>query len=196
MMALKARATLRASSFEIWHEAAILTLPARHAAWQIHLPCYEAVGRCQKKKVLQFVPAYLKLFTSLYGAENTGVSILKPMPFHSPVCRPASSRYLPHVLHACSSSCTLEQSRSSVLTIVVLASFFVLQQVVIFNRGRIEQQGTPNDIIKKPRTPFIMKFVGDTNIVPATSQVGDCGAKKGGSCCRVPCIYLWGQWVA
>lgn len=45
-------------------------------------------------------------------------------------------------------------------------------QVVIFNRGRIEQQGTPNSIIKRPKTPFIMKFVGDTNMVPATAQVG------------------------
>eukprot|EP00983_Pelagomonas_calceolata_P132813 1161907-Pelagomonas_calceolata.AAC.12 len=49
--------------------------------------------------------------------------------------------------------------------------------VVIFNRGRIEQQGSPEDIIKKPRTPFIMKFVGDTNIVPATSQVGEIGLR-------------------
>lgn len=39
--------------------------------------------------------------------------------------------------------------------------------MVIFNRGLIEQQGTPTDIIRHPRTPFIMKFVGDTNIVPA-----------------------------
>jgi len=52
-------------------------------------------------------------------------------------------------------------------------------QVVIFNRGRIEQQGSPNDIIKNPRTPFIMKFVGDTNIVPATSQVS----------------FVWVMWV-
>ncbi len=44
-------------------------------------------------------------------------------------------------------------------------------QVVIFNRGRIEQQGKPNDIIKRPATPFIMKFVGDTNIMPASAQV-------------------------
>lgn len=42
------------------------------------------------------------------------------------------------------------------------------RQVVIFNRGVIEQQGTPEEIIRTPRTPFIMKFVGDTNAVPAT----------------------------
>ena len=46
--------------------------------------------------------------------------------------------------------------------------------MVIFNRGRIEQQGNPNEIIKHPRTPFIMKFVGDTNIMPANAQVRVC----------------------
>jgi ABC-type Fe3+/spermidine/putrescine transport system ATPase subunit len=43
--------------------------------------------------------------------------------------------------------------------------------VVIFNRGKVEQQGSPNEIIKNPKTPFIMKFVGDTNMVPASAQV-------------------------
>jgi len=50
-------------------------------------------------------------------------------------------------------------------------AFDLADKVVIFNRGRIEQQGTPNDIIKNPRTPFIMKFVGDTNMVPASAQL-------------------------
>uniref|UniRef100_A0A699ZS69 CysA-like protein n=1 Tax=Haematococcus lacustris TaxID=44745 RepID=A0A699ZS69_HAELA len=50
-------------------------------------------------------------------------------------------------------------------------AFDLADKVVIFNRGRIEQQGSPNDIIKKPATPFIMKFVGETNQVPATAQV-------------------------
>jgi len=29
------------------------------------------------------------------------------------------------------------------------------------------QSGTPTDIIKRPATPFVMNFVGDTNSVPA-----------------------------
>jgi sulfate transport system ATP-binding protein len=40
--------------------------------------------------------------------------------------------------------------------------------VVIFNRGLVEQQGSPTDIIRRPRTPFVMKFVGETNAVPST----------------------------
>jgi sulfate/thiosulfate transport system ATP-binding protein len=46
-------------------------------------------------------------------------------------------------------------------------AFDLADKVVIFNRGVVEQQGTPADIIKRPRTPFIMKFVGETNSVPA-----------------------------
>jgi sulfate transport system ATP-binding protein len=30
------------------------------------------------------------------------------------------------------------------------------------------QSGTPSDIIKRPATPFVMNFVGDTNSVPAS----------------------------
>ncbi|EFJ53215.1 hypothetical protein VOLCADRAFT_102820 [Volvox carteri f. nagariensis] len=48
-------------------------------------------------------------------------------------------------------------------------AFDLADKVVVFNRGLVEQQGKPTDIIKHPRTPFIMKFVGETNVVPATS---------------------------
>jgi ABC-type Fe3+/spermidine/putrescine transport system ATPase subunit len=41
---------------------------------------------------------------------------------------------------------------------------------VIFNRGKVEQMGSPNEIIRAPQTPFIMKFVGETNSVPSTCQ--------------------------
>ncbi|PNH04887.1 Sulfate/thiosulfate import ATP-binding protein CysA, partial [Tetrabaena socialis] len=51
-------------------------------------------------------------------------------------------------------------------------AFDLADKVVVFNRGLVEQQGTPTEIIKQPRTPFIMKFVGETNTVPASSMVG------------------------
>lgn len=50
-------------------------------------------------------------------------------------------------------------------------AFDLADKVVIFNRGIVEQQGTPTDIIKRPRTPFIMNFIGETNSVPANSQL-------------------------
>jgi ABC-type Fe3+/spermidine/putrescine transport system ATPase subunit len=49
-------------------------------------------------------------------------------------------------------------------------AFDLADKVVVFNRGRVEQQGTPTEIIRNPQTPFIMKFVGETNVVPAACQ--------------------------
>ncbi len=46
-------------------------------------------------------------------------------------------------------------------------AFDLADKVVIFNRGLVEQQGPPTEIIAAPATPFVMKFVGDTNVVPA-----------------------------
>lgn len=46
-------------------------------------------------------------------------------------------------------------------------AFDLADKVVIFNRGLIEQQGSPTEIIRSPATPFVMKFIGETNAVPA-----------------------------
>eukprot|EP00878_Enallax_costatus_P020520 GHUV01021697.1.p1 GENE.GHUV01021697.1~~GHUV01021697.1.p1 ORF type:complete len:366 (+),score=89.08 GHUV01021697.1:1094-2191(+) len=46
-------------------------------------------------------------------------------------------------------------------------AFDLADRVVIFNRGLIEQSGSPSDIIKHPATPFVMNFIGDTNSVPS-----------------------------
>jgi sulfate transport system ATP-binding protein len=48
-------------------------------------------------------------------------------------------------------------------------AFDLADKVVVFNRGLIEQQGPPRDIIRRPLTPFVMKFVGETCAVPSTS---------------------------
>ena len=36
-------------------------------------------------------------------------------------------------------------------------------RIIIMNRGRIEQQGTPDDIYMRPRTAFVAAFIGRTN---------------------------------
>jgi len=36
-------------------------------------------------------------------------------------------------------------------------------RIVVMNRGRIEQQGTPDEIYMQPRTPFVAAFIGRTN---------------------------------
>lgn len=42
---------------------------------------------------------------------------------------------------------------------------------VIGCRGRIEQQGTPREILDAPATPFVMNFIADVNQIPSTCQV-------------------------
>jgi len=37
--------------------------------------------------------------------------------------------------------------------------------VVIMNKGKIEQQGSPRDVFEKPRTEFIARFLGGHNVI-------------------------------
>ncbi|MCD6726609.1 MAG: ABC transporter ATP-binding protein [Solirubrobacteraceae bacterium] len=48
-------------------------------------------------------------------------------------------------------------------------------RIVVMNRGRIEQQGGPEEIFDRPRTAFVADFIGDTNVVDGvvTSVEGD-----------------------
>lgn len=41
-------------------------------------------------------------------------------------------------------------------------------RIVVMNKGRIEQIGTPFQIYNQPRTPFVAAFVGTVNVLPAT----------------------------
>jgi len=36
--------------------------------------------------------------------------------------------------------------------------------IVVMNQGRIEQAGSPEDIYQRPRTEFVARFLGGTNI--------------------------------
>ena len=40
--------------------------------------------------------------------------------------------------------------------------------VVVMDRGRIQQIGTPEDIYNEPQNAFVADFIGDSNILPAT----------------------------
>jgi spermidine/putrescine transport system ATP-binding protein len=37
--------------------------------------------------------------------------------------------------------------------------------IVVMNEGRIEQIGSPTDLYRRPRSPFVANFVGETNIL-------------------------------
>lgn len=40
----------------------------------------------------------------------------------------------------------------------------VADRVVVMNRGRIEQQGAPDQVYDHPASPFVLQFLGDVNL--------------------------------
>ncbi len=47
-------------------------------------------------------------------------------------------------------------------------AFSVSDRVLLVNHGRIEQNGTPMEILDDPATEFVARFVGEVNVFPAT----------------------------
>ncbi len=47
----------------------------------------------------------------------------------------------------------------------------VADEIVVTNKGRIEQVGTPSEIYDRPATPFVMSFIGPVNVIPSTSPL-------------------------
>jgi sulfate transport system ATP-binding protein len=45
-------------------------------------------------------------------------------------------------------------------------------RVVIINEGRIEQDGTPDEVVEHPATPFVVNFLGQVNIFHGRVQDG------------------------
>jgi ABC-type Fe3+/spermidine/putrescine transport system ATPase subunit len=45
-------------------------------------------------------------------------------------------------------------------------------RIVVFNDGSVEQVGEPNEVYRRPATPFVARFVGDANVVPVTIERG------------------------
>lgn len=44
-------------------------------------------------------------------------------------------------------------------------------EIVVVNKGRVEQVGTPAEIYDNPATPFVMSFVGPVNVLPSNSGI-------------------------
>jgi sulfate transport system ATP-binding protein len=51
-------------------------------------------------------------------------------------------------------------------------AFEVADRVVIMNKGRIEQAGTPHEIFEQPANPFVMDFLGNVNVFHGRVQAG------------------------
>src|ERR671921_565860 len=53
--------------------------------------------------------------------------------------------------------------------------------IVVMNHGRVEQAGTPEEVYERPRTEFVARFLGGTNILRGRRLDGDtvdCGAMR------------------
>ena len=48
----------------------------------------------------------------------------------------------------------------------------VADRVVVMNQGRVEQMGTPQEVFDRPRTPFVMGFLGIVNVFHGRVEAG------------------------
>jgi sulfate/thiosulfate transport system ATP-binding protein len=51
-------------------------------------------------------------------------------------------------------------------------AFELADRVVIMNKGKIEQEGRPDEVLEHPATPFIMNFLGHVNTFQGTVEGG------------------------
>lgn len=47
----------------------------------------------------------------------------------------------------------------------------VADELVVMNKGQVEQVGTPAEIYDRPATAFVMSFIGPVNVIPSTSKL-------------------------
>ena len=47
----------------------------------------------------------------------------------------------------------------------------VSDEIVVMNKGRVEQVGTPAEVYDHPATAFVMSFIGPVNVLPSTSRM-------------------------
>jgi sulfate transport system ATP-binding protein len=51
-------------------------------------------------------------------------------------------------------------------------AFEVADQVIVVNRGRIEQMGPPEELYERPSTPFVTGFLGSVNVLRVPDEPG------------------------
>ena len=49
----------------------------------------------------------------------------------------------------------------------------VADRVVVLDKGRIEQTGTPQQVYDQPQTPFVHEFIGESIVLPVTVHGGE-----------------------
>jgi len=54
-------------------------------------------------------------------------------------------------------------------------------RIVVMNGGRIEQIGTPEDVYDRPRSRFVARFIGATNVIDGTHACDEQAGNVGGA---------------
>jgi putative spermidine/putrescine transport system ATP-binding protein len=49
-------------------------------------------------------------------------------------------------------------------------------RIAVFNKGKIEQIGTPRQIYDEPQTRFVAEFIGETNLIEGVVTASDDGS--------------------
>lgn len=47
----------------------------------------------------------------------------------------------------------------------------VADEIMIINKGKLEQKGTPWDIYKSPKTPFVASFIGESSLIEGINYI-------------------------
>ena len=58
-------------------------------------------------------------------------------------------------------------------------AFEVSDQVIVLNRGRVEQMGPPQELYENPATPFVTSFLGSVNVLPVPPGYRDVVSTEG-----------------
>jgi spermidine/putrescine transport system ATP-binding protein len=66
-------------------------------------------------------------------------------------------------------------------------------EIVVMNRGRIEQRGAPAELYERPQTPFVASFLGISNLLDGTVAGPDAVQLDGGPLLRVAPEALAGR---
>jgi iron(III) transport system ATP-binding protein len=65
------------------------------------------------------------------------------------------------------------QRRLGVTTVMVThdqeEALAMADRIVVMNAGEVEQVGAPTEVYRRPRTPFVARFVGQMNFLPAVA---------------------------
>jgi sulfate transport system ATP-binding protein len=51
-------------------------------------------------------------------------------------------------------------------------AFAVADRVLVIHAGRLEQQGTPTEVLDRPASEFVARFIGDVNVFDGTVRAG------------------------